>query len=167
MMNDIDRGMMTRLIVIIPLLVFFAGCGGGEAGSGAEGSVSGEAAAPAPVSGDLPLAEQIDALVAQDQYEEALNRLEGQDANDPQVRVLLEKTHLNYGLHSMMTFDQTEMRTRMNRALSQFTRVLELNPRNQIAREQIDQILMIYGTMPDRSPDPEVLEGLRGVGYEI
>jgi len=142
------------------------GSGVGNGAGGATGASTGAGSA-GDVATDLPIAQQIDALIDMDLYEDALARLEGQDTQDPQIRMLREKTHLNYGLHSMMTFDQTEMRTRMNRALRQFTIVLEINPQNRVAREQIDQILMIYGTMPDRSPDPDVLEGLRKVGYEI
>ena len=37
----------------------------------------------------------------------------------------------------MNTFDQTEMRTRMNNALSQFTEVLKINPDNSAASGNI------------------------------
>ena len=66
----------------------------------------------------------------------------------------------------MNTFDQTEMKTRMNRALSHFTEVLRINPENQVARTNINQILSIYKTIPDRDPEPDVLEGLSEVGIE-
>lgn len=115
---------------------------------------------------DLTLSEQIDLLIERNQYTAALDILLEEDRDDPEIRNLLEKTHLNYGLHSMNTFDQTEMRTRMNNALSQFTEVLRLNPNNVVAREQIGQILSIYDTIPGRDPDPDVLEGLREVGFE-
>ena len=152
------------MLTLIALVVLSCG---GNANSGNSGGPDSGMADANDVATDLPIAQQIDALIDMDLYEDALERLEGQDMQDSQIRMLREKTHLNYGLHSMMTFDQTEMRTRMNRALRQFTIVLEINPQNRVAREQIDQILMIYGTMPDRSPDPDVLEGLRTVGYEI
>lgn len=114
---------------------------------------------------NLPLPERIDLLIEQNRYETALEILNSEDKDDPEIRKLLEKTHLNYGLHSMNTFDQTEMRTRMNNALTQFTEVLRLNPINAVAREQIEQILYIYETIPDREPEPEVLEGLRELGF--
>lgn len=113
----------------------------------------------------LPLPEQIDQLIENDNYERALSLLGNEDREDPDIRLLLEKTHLNYGYHSMSTFDRTEMRTRMNNALTQFTEVLKLNPENEAAREQIEQIMGVYETMPDRQPEPEVLEGLREVGF--
>jgi hypothetical protein len=114
---------------------------------------------------NLPINEQIDLLIEQNRYNAALEILKTEDINDSQIRNLLEKTHLNYGLHSMNTFDQTEMRTRMNNALLQFTEVLRLNPNNVVAREQIGQILSIYETIPGREPEPDVLEGLREVGF--
>jgi len=115
---------------------------------------------------NLTLTEQIDLLIEENRYDRALEILNNEERDDPEIRNLLEKTHLNYGLYSMNTFDQTEMRTRMNNALSQFTEVLRLNPNNIVAREQITQILTIYDTIPNREPDPEVLEGLREVGFE-
>lgn len=119
-----------------------------------------------PVDPKLTLSEQIDLLIEENRYSTALEILNAENREDPEVRSLLEKTHLNYGLHSMNTFDQTEMRTRMNNALSQFTEVLKLNPNNGVAREQIVQILSIYDTIPNREPEPDVLEGLREVGFE-
>jgi len=118
------------------------------------------------VDSDMPLEQQINLLIEQDEYEAALDLLEDEEPDDPQIAELREKTHLNYGLNSMNTFDAEEMRTRMNNALVQFTEVLKINPRNAVAREQIEQIMGVYATMPDRGPDPEVVEGLREVGYD-
>ena len=121
---------------------------------------------PEVVDENAPLPEQVDQLIKANEYESALSLLSEEDRGDPTVQQLLEKTHLNYGLHSMNTFDQTEMRTRMNRALSHFTEVLRINPENQVARTNINQILSIYKTIPDRDPEPDVLEGLSEVGIE-
>jgi hypothetical protein len=114
----------------------------------------------------LSISEQIDLLIENNDYETALDILDDMDQDDPEIQTLREKTHLNYGLHSMSTFDQTEMRTRMNNALTQFTEVLRINPRNTVAREQIEQIMAIYATIPNRQPEPEVLEGLREIGFD-
>lgn len=114
----------------------------------------------------MPLSEQVDVLIGQNDYEAALSLLEDEDRDDPEVQTLFEKTHLNYGLYSMSTFDADQMRTRMNNALVQFTEVLRINPQNSVAREQIVQIMDVYATIPDRSPDEEVLEGLREVGFD-
>jgi hypothetical protein len=115
---------------------------------------------------NLTISEQIDLLIENDDYETALEILEDMDHSEPEIQTLREKTHLNYGLHSMSTFDETEMRTRMNNALTQFTEVLRINPDNTVAREQIEQIMGIYATIPNRQPEPEVLEGLREIGFD-
>jgi hypothetical protein len=122
-------------------------------------------------SEDIPefntLEEKVDYLIEQNMYEEVLDELENEDIEDPGIRVLLEKTHLNYGLHNMNTFDETEMRTRMNDALRQFTEVLRINPQNEVAQNQIRQILQIYDTIPNRQPEDDVIAGLREVGFNI
>lgn len=118
------------------------------------------------IDDNLPLADQIDQYIGQDRYDEALQILSSEDTSEPDILLQLEKTHLNYALHSMNTFDQTEMRTRMNTALFHFTEVLKINPENQVAIEQIQQIMMIYSTIPDREPEPDVLEGLRELGFD-
>jgi hypothetical protein len=122
-------------------------------------------------SEDIPefntLEEKVDYLIEQNMYEEALDELENEDIEDPGIRILLEKTHLNYGLHNMNTFDETEMRTRMNDALRQFTEVLRINPQNEVAQNQIRQILQIYDTIPNRQPEDDVIAGLREVGFNI
>jgi hypothetical protein len=113
------------------------------------------------------LNERIDYLIEDNRYETALEVLNEEDPEDPTVQTLLEKTHLNYGLHNMNTFDETEMRTRMNDALRQFTEVLRINPENVVAQNQIEQILQIYDTIPNRQPEDDVIAGLREVGFNI
>ncbi len=143
--------MLKKLITLL-LLATLISCSNGE------GDVE--------IDPNLTLSQQIDRMIDQNRYEAALELLQEEDPQNPDTRFLLEKTHLNYGLHSMNTFDETEMRTRMNNALLQFVEVLKLNPDNQIAREQIHQIMDIYSTIPDRQPDPDVLEALREVGFD-
>lgn len=115
---------------------------------------------------DMSIGDRVDLLIEQNEYEEALELLSDEDKSDPEIAQMFEKVHLNYGLHSMNTFDETEMRTRMNNALSQFTEVLKINPDNTVAREQIQQIMDIYATIPNRSPEEDVLDGLRDVGFD-
>lgn len=115
---------------------------------------------------DMSITDQVNLLIEEDEYESALNLLENEDPTNPEVSRLLEKTHLNYGLNSMNTFDQSEMRSRMNNALVQFTEVLRINPENNVAREQINQIMGVYATIPNREPEEEVLEGLREIGFD-
>ena len=145
------RHLLSKLFLLTILSLFIASCGNDT---------------PDIVDEDMPLPQKIDRLIENNDYETALTLLSEEDREDPDIRLLLEKTHLNYGLHSMNTFDQTEMRTRMNNALTQFTEVLRLNPQNSVARTQIEQIMAIYSTIPNRQPEPEVLEGLREVGFD-
>jgi hypothetical protein len=142
--------MFHRILFLSALVFLISACGGSDTEY---------------LDESLPLSEQIDRLIENNRYETALSLLDEEDRNDPEILSLYERTHLNYALHSMNTFDETEMRTRMNRALVQFTEVLRINPQNAVAREQIEQIMMIYATIPDRDPEPEVLEGLREVGF--
>jgi hypothetical protein len=142
--------MLYKSLLISLALIFFTACAQSDSDY---------------VDENLPLPEQIDRLIENNRYQTALSLLDGEDRNDPEILSLYERTHLNYALYSMNTFDETEMRTRMNRALEQFTEVLRINPQNVVAREQVEQIMAIYATIPNRDPDPEVLEGLREVGF--
>lgn len=137
---------ITRNLLSIFLIVILAGCGNGN---------------------EQPpgtLDEKVDQYIEQDRYEEALRLLEGENREDPEVRMLLEKTHLNYALNSMSTFDAGEMRTRMNTALMQFVEVLKINPENSVAKNQIEQILGVYDTIPNRDPEPEAIQALQEIG---
>ncbi|MEX0769639.1 MAG: hypothetical protein WD035_02845 [Balneolaceae bacterium] len=111
------------------------------------------------------VSEKIDFLIEDDRYQEALALLDEQGPEGPDIQRLKEKTHLNYGLYNMNTFDEGEMRTRMNEALRQFAEVLRINPDNEVARTRIDQIMGVYETMPDRGPEEDVLEDLKEVGF--
>lgn len=113
------------------------------------------------------LDEKINYLIEDNRYGVALDLLEDEDAEDPEIRRLMEKTHLNYGLYNMNTFDEGEMRTRMNEALRQFAEVLRINMNNEVAKARINQILQIYDTIPDRQPEEDVIENLREVGFDI
>ncbi|MGM0505656.1 MAG: hypothetical protein ACQER4_00540 [Bacteroidota bacterium] len=112
-----------------------------------------------------PLDLQIDQLIEENQYVEALDLVEGNEGEIENPELQREKIHLNYGLHLMTTFDESEMRTRMNEAMRQFIEVIRINPDNQVAREQINQILMVYDTIPDREPEPDVTESLNELGW--
>lgn len=107
----------------------------------------------------------VDLFIEYDYYQPALNMLYNLKSVSS-VNRLLEKTHLNYGLHSINKFDAEEMEIRMNIALAQFTEVLRINPQNKVATEQIEQIMGVYGTIPDRRPNSRVLEGLRELGFD-
>ena len=69
------------------------------------------------LSSTVDIALQIDKLVAEDKYTEALELLEGQP-DSPEILTLKEMTHLNYGLFlEYRDANVTNMRDKMNNAL--------------------------------------------------
>ena len=115
------------------------------------------------------LPEQIDQLIAEDNYTEALSLLNDADPNDTDADLpkLKEKTHLNYGLYlEYRGPEDSTMRDRMTSALEQYIAVLKINPENQKARKEINQIMGIYSTMPEKSPGEEILAELRKLGFD-
>tara|TARA_R110000868_G_scaffold259361_16_gene517541 strand:+ start:12571 stop:12987 length:417 start_codon:yes stop_codon:yes gene_type:complete len=113
------------------------------------------------------LATQIDALIEKDMYSDALAVLEGQEASE-EVNTLKEKVYLNYGLFlEYRDSNITNMRDKMNGALEQYVEVLKLNKDNEKAITEIEQILGIYSTFPDRSPDETIVAELRELGFQI
>ncbi|MBO6522821.1 MAG: hypothetical protein JJ971_03265 [Balneolaceae bacterium] len=113
------------------------------------------------------LATQIDALIEKDMYVDALNTLEGLETSD-EVATLKEKVHLNYGLYlEYRDSNTTNMRDKMNGALAQYIEVLKLNPDNEKAISEIEQILGIYASFPDRSPEESIVQELQALGFEV
>lgn len=122
-------------------------------------------------SGETPenLSKRIDQLIAEDNYTEALTLLD--DANPDKTNAdlprLKEKTHLNYGLYlEYRGPEDSSMRERMTSALKQFINVLNINPQNQKARTEIERIMDVYNTMPDKSPGKDILKDLRELGFD-
>lgn len=115
------------------------------------------------------LPERIDQLIAEDSYEQALNLLNNADTDETEADLdeLKEKTFLNYGLYlEYRGPEDSSMRDRMTSALEQYIEVLNINPQNEKAREEIKQIMGIYNTMPDKSPGEEILTELRELGFD-
>ncbi len=111
------------------------------------------------------LTDQINALIDADQYVEALTLLEDKEDSE-EILQLREKTYLNYGLFlEYRDSNVTNMRDKMNGALRQYIEVLRINPDNEKAITEVEQILGIYSTFPDRSPDPDVMEALEELGF--
>lgn len=113
------------------------------------------------------LEQHVDDLIAEDEYEEALNAIENADPDetDADLDSLKEKTHLNYGLYLEYRSDPEDMRESMTGALNQYVEVLKINPDNEEAISEIEQIMGIYETMPNREPDQDVMEELQELGF--
>lgn len=109
----------------------------------------------------------IDALLEQDKYEEAFAAISKLEAG-PETNLLKEKAHLNYGLFlEYRDSDVTNMRDKMNGALAQYVEVLKINKDNEKAISEVEQILGIYSTFPDRSPDEAIMEELKALGFSL
>ncbi|MGD8426699.1 MAG: hypothetical protein PVH63_03660 [Balneolaceae bacterium] len=115
------------------------------------------------------LSKQVDQLISEDNYTQALDLLNNANENDTKadISALKEKAHLNYGLFLEYRGPKdSSMRDRMMSALEQYIAVLKINSNNQKARSEIQQIMGIYNTMPDRSPGDEIIKELRNLGFD-
>ena len=119
------------------------------------------------LSSTVDIALQIDKLVAEDKYTEALELLEGQP-DSPEILTLKEMTHLNYGLFlEYRDANVTNMRDKMNNALREYVKVLRINPDNEKAISEIEQILGIYATFGNRAPAEDVVADLEEFGFTL
>lgn len=146
---------MQRLFILFTLLTFIA-CSQSEK----QGNSS--------TTSSRSIAEQVDAMLDNRAYSDALELLAGQEESS-EILKLKEKVHLNYGL--FLEYDNTNteisMRDKMTGAMYQYIEVLKINPDNEKAVSEVEQILGIYSTFPNRQPDPEVVEELRKLGFKI
>ncbi len=115
----------------------------------------------------MTLEDHVGALVAELKFEEAIKMIKSADTNEPSVKALLAKTHLDYGIHIEYN-DNTipSMRDKMVGALYQYIEVLKLQPENEKAMAEIDQIIGIYQTMPGRTLPADIVEELRARGMD-
>ena len=147
-----------RLIFILNLCVLsvgFISCS-----SSSEGQ---ESDAP----NNIDITSQIGELVAKDKYTEALELLEG-IPDSPETLTLKEMTHLNYGLFlEYRDANITNMRDKMNNALREYVKVLRINPDNEKAISEIEQILDIYSTFGNRAPEDDVVADLKEFGFKL
>lgn len=112
------------------------------------------------------LEQQVDSLVAETKFDEAIVLLEGQPES-MEVTAQKEKVHLQYGIHLIYNAEPSQMRENANNALWQFIAVLEINPENEKAIAETEQILSIYRTFPDRQPAEDIIEKLEELGFQI
>lgn len=112
--------------------------------------------------------DRINQLIAEDNYTQALDILKNADPQQTEadLTTLKEKTYLNYGLYlEYRGPKESTMRDRMTSALEQFIEVLKINPDNEKARTEIQQIMGIYNTMPEKSPGKDIVAELNELGF--
>jgi tetratricopeptide (TPR) repeat protein len=115
------------------------------------------------------VSDRINQLIAEDNYTQALSILENADPEqtDADLPTLKEKTYLNYGLYlEYRGPEDSTMRDRMTSALEQYIEVLKINPNNEKARSEIQQIMGIYSTMPEKSPGGDIVKELNELGFD-
>jgi PBP1b-binding outer membrane lipoprotein LpoB len=112
------------------------------------------------------LEQQVNSLVEEARFEDAMAILDGRPTS-PEVVALKENVHLQHGIYLIYNSDPSQMRENANNALLEFIAVLEINPENEKAIAETEQILGIYRTFPDRSPEPEIIEKLKELGFDI
>lgn len=100
------------------------------------------------------------------QFEQKLDSLENMEQRS-ELLAEIEQTHLDYGIYLIYNADPSSMRENANKALRQFIEVLKINPENEKAIAEIEQILSIYRTFPNRKPKKDVAEDLRALGFEV
>ena len=113
----------------------------------------------------MTLDQQVDQLVTEAKFDEAMELLD--ETSSEEALKLREDVHLRHGIYLIYNADPSQMRENANNALREFIAVLELNPDNEKARAEIEQILGIYRTFPDRQPAEDVLDQLRDFGFQI
>lgn len=115
------------------------------------------------------LSKEVDQLIAEDKYEQALGLIANANPDETKadIQLLKEKVHLNYGIYLEYRGPEgSGMRERMTSALRQFIEVLKINKQNQKAISEIEQIMGIYSTMPDKSPGEEIIAELNDLGFD-
>lgn len=118
------------------------------------------------MSQDMTLDQQITQMITDAKFDEAMTILDGKPLS-PEVTDLKEKVHLQHGIYLIYNSDPSQMKENANRALREFIAVMKINPENEKARAETDQILGIYRTFPDRQPAEDVLEQLKELGFQI
>lgn len=114
---------------------------------------------------ELTLEQQVEQHISEANFEKALTTVE--DVAPENADELKEQIHLQHGIHLIYNSDPSQMRESANNALREFIAVLEINPENEKAKAEINQILGIYRTFPDRQPAEDVLEKLEQLGFQV
>lgn len=101
-----------------------------------------------------------------EQFEQKLDAL-SKARQTPETLAEKEKTHLDYGIYLIYNSDPASMRENANEALRQFAAALRINPDNDKAAAEIEQILGVYRSIPGRAPADDVAQELRELGFDI
>jgi hypothetical protein len=119
-----------------------------------------------PAQQEMTMEQEVNSLVEEAKFDEAMMILDGKPRS-PEVVSLEENIHLQHGIYLIYSSDPSQMRENANKALREFIAVLEINPENEKATAETEQILGIYRTFPDRKPAEDVVVKLQELGFDI
>jgi hypothetical protein len=119
-----------------------------------------------PANQELTMEQEVNGLVENAKFNEAMAILDGKPRS-PEVVSLEENVHLQHGIYLIYNSDPSQMRENANKALREFIAVLEINPENEKAIAETEQIIGIYRTFPDRKPAEDVVVKLQELGFEM
>jgi hypothetical protein len=120
-------------------------------------------------------------LIDNNEFERAFEWLANKDTSDATVKLGLQRVHLNYGLGlinmTVGTMSRGErpaggMGENMYAAMREFLTAYNLEPTNEaagVAREQLQMIMSVYATMPDRLDNipTGVRDSLKTIGFNL
>ncbi len=124
------------------------------------------ACSPSESKKKMTLDEQVNELVSEAKFEEAMSMLDDKPASS-EITKLKETVHLKHGIHLIYNSDPSQMKESANQALREFIAVLEINPNNEKAKAETEQILGIYRSFPNRQPAKDVLDKLKELGFQV
>jgi len=110
--------------------------------------------------------QSVAALIEKNNYDQALDLLNKQDTTKAEIISLLVDTHYKYGIY-LEYYEKTQtMRDKMTSALRQYIAALKLNPTHEGSIAEIQQIISIYKTFPDRTLPADIHRELSSLGLD-
>jgi hypothetical protein len=99
-------------------------------------------------------------------YKDVVSHLKAK--SDTASQNLLVKVYLRHGMYELYNGPVSgKMREAVTESLHDFINVLKMDPGNKKARAEINQILDIYKTMPNKSVAKEVVPDLQKLGFQV
>lgn len=130
---------------------------------------------------DTNIEQSVIKLIDNNEFERAFEWLSSKDTTDETVKLALQRVHLNYGLGlvnmTVGTMSRGErpaggMGGNMHAAMRQFLAAYNIAPTNEaagVAKEQLQMIMSVYATMPDRLDKipAGVRDSLKTIGFSL
>lgn len=166
---------LSKVLTVSLLFVVFIGCNNAEKGSETAQEIT-------KVEIDETNIEQsVIKLIDNNEFERAFEWLAAKDTTDEMVKLALQRVHLNYGLGLVnMTVGTMSrggtpaggMGQNMYAAMREFLAAYSIEPTNEaagVAREQLQMIMSVYATMPDRLDKipAGVRDSLKTIGFSL